>query len=156
MATRSQAQLTLAGARIALAAAEAHARNMGLGMNIAVVDASTHLLAFGRMEGAKITSLGIAMDKAFTAAGHKVGTHNYKEAVWPGGAAYGINHSNGGRFMTVGGGLPIKDAARNVVGGIGASTGTPTQDQEVVQAGVDALEKVLREEAKGTGPKAKL
>jgi uncharacterized protein GlcG (DUF336 family) len=54
---------------------------MGLDMNIAIVDASTHLLAFSRMPEAKITSIGIAMDKAFTAAGHKVGTHTYKEAV---------------------------------------------------------------------------
>ena len=54
---------------------------MGLDMNIAIVDASTHLLAFSRMPNAKITSIGIAMDKAFTAAGHKVGTHTYKEAV---------------------------------------------------------------------------
>jgi len=43
---------------------------MGLDMNIAVVDASTHLLAFARMPEAKITSIGIAMDKAFTAAGY--------------------------------------------------------------------------------------
>ena len=49
----------------------------------------THLLHFSRMPGAKITSISIAMDKAFTAAGHRQGTHLYKEAVWPGGPAYG-------------------------------------------------------------------
>jgi hypothetical protein len=46
------------------------------------------------MPGAKITSISIAMDKAFTAAGHKQGTHLYKEAVWPGGAAYGYEFSS--------------------------------------------------------------
>jgi uncharacterized protein GlcG (DUF336 family) len=41
-----------------------------------------------------------------------------------------------------------------VIGGIGASTGTPAQDQQVVQAGVDALNSILN---KGTGAsKAKL
>jgi hypothetical protein len=50
------------------------------------------------------------------------GTHTYKNAVWPGGAAYGLGNSNGGRFTTFGGGLPIKDAEGRVVGGIGAST----------------------------------
>jgi uncharacterized protein GlcG (DUF336 family) len=41
-----------------------------------------------------------------------------------------------------------------VIGGIGASTGTPAQDQEVVQAGVDALSEALK---KGEGSlKAKL
>lgn len=86
----------------------------------------------------------VAMDKAFTASGHKVGTHTYKEAVWPGGAAFGLGNSNGGRFTTFGGGLPIVNAKGEVIGGIGASTGTSAQDQQVVQAGKDAVEEVLR------------
>jgi hypothetical protein len=57
MATKIQELLTLEGAKIAVAAAEKKAKEMGLGMNIAVVDASTHLLHFSRMEGAKITSI---------------------------------------------------------------------------------------------------
>lgn len=63
--------------------------------------------------------------------------------VWPGGAAFGINWSNGGRFQTIGGGLPIKNGQGQVIGGIGCSTGTPAQDQEVAQAGLDALNEVL-------------
>ncbi|KAG4424107.1 hypothetical protein IFR04_002803 [Cadophora malorum] len=144
MATKTQEQLTLEGAKIAVAAAEKKAKQIGVDMNIAVVDASTHLLHFSRMSNAKITSISIAMDKAFTAAGHRVGTHTYKEAVWPGGPAYGLGNSNGGRFTTFGGGLPILNAKGEVIGGIGASTGTPAQDQQVVQAGVDALEEVVK------------
>lgn len=144
MATRTQEQLTLEGAKIAIAAAERKAKEIGVPMNIAVVDASTHLLHFSRMEGAKITSISISMDKAFTAAGHRVGTHTYKEAVWPGGPAFGLGNSNGGRFTTFGGGLPITNGKGEVIGGIGASTGTPAQDQQVVQAGVDALDQVLK------------
>ncbi|KAL2066339.1 hypothetical protein VTL71DRAFT_2410 [Oculimacula yallundae] len=143
MATKTQEQLTLQGAKIAVAAAEKKAKQIGVDMNIAVVDASTHLLHFSRMENAKITSISIALDKAFTAAGHRVGTHTYKEAVWPGGPAFGLGNSNGGRFTTFGGGLPIVNGKGEVIGGIGASTGTPAQDQQVVQAGVDALEDVL-------------
>lgn len=86
----------------------------------------------------------VAMDKAFTAAGHRVGTHMYKDAVWPGGAAYGLGNTNGGRFTTFAGGLPIMNLKGDVIGGIGASTGTPAQDQQVVQAGVDALQEVLK------------
>ncbi|CAL3971437.1 unnamed protein product [Diplocarpon coronariae] len=144
MATRMQEQLTLEGAKIAVAASERKAEEIGVDMNIAVVDASTHLLHFSRMSGAKITSISIAIDKAFTAAGHLVGTHLYKEAVWPGGPAFGLGNSNGGRFTTFGGGLPILNSKGQVIGGIGASTGTPAQDQLVVQAGVDALNKVLK------------
>ncbi|CZR64832.1 uncharacterized protein PAC_14731 [Phialocephala subalpina] len=144
MATKHQELLTLEGAKIAVAASEKKAREIGVDMNIAIVDASTHLLHFSRMPNAKITSISIAMDKAFTAAGHRVGTHTYKEAVWPGGPAYGLGNTNGGRFTTFGGGLPITNSKGEVIGGIGASTGTPAQDQQVVQAGVDALEAVLK------------
>jgi len=149
MATKHIECLTLEGAKVAIAASEMKAKEIGVDMNIAIVDASTHLLHFSRMPNAKITSISIAMDKAFTAAGHKIGTHLYKDAVWPGGVAYGLGNSNGGRFTTFGGGLPIKNARGEVVGGIGASTGTPAQDQQVVQAGVDALDRILRPGAGG-------
>jgi uncharacterized protein GlcG (DUF336 family) len=59
--------LTLEAAKVAVDACEAKARSMGLAMNIAVTDAATHLLHFSRMDGAKITSISIAIDKAFTA-----------------------------------------------------------------------------------------
>jgi uncharacterized protein GlcG (DUF336 family) len=72
----------------------------------------------------------------------------------PGGAAYGLGNTNGGRFTTFGGGLPILNEKGEIVGGIGASTGTPAQDQEVVTAGKETVERVLREE--GGRVKAKL
>lgn len=146
--TTKMENLTLESAKVAVAAAEAKARSMGLSMNIAIVDAATHLLHFSRMDGAKLTSISIAIDKAFTAAGHRVGTHMYKEAVWPGGAAFGIWNSNGNRFITIGGGLPITGKNGEVLGAIGCSTGTPAQDQEVAQAGVDAAQKYVRSEVK--------
>ncbi len=58
MATKQQEQLTLSGAKIAVAAAAQKAKEIGVDMNIAVVDASTHLLLFERMDGAKLTSVG--------------------------------------------------------------------------------------------------
>lgn len=57
MATKAQEQLTLEGAKIAMAASEQKAKQIGVDMNIAVVDASTHLLHFSRMPNAKITSI---------------------------------------------------------------------------------------------------
>ncbi|KAF2816817.1 DUF336-domain-containing protein [Mytilinidion resinicola] len=142
--TTTTPTLTLSGAQTALAAAAAHATSIGVPMNIAIVDTSTHLLAFHRMDGAKLTSISIAIDKAFTAAGHRAPTSIYKEAVWPGGAAFGIWNSNGGRFMTVGGGVPIVDAEGRVLGAIGCSTGTPGQDEEVAVKGKEAVEAEIR------------
>ncbi|CAI6334122.1 unnamed protein product [Periconia digitata] len=141
--------LTLSGARAALAAAEKRAAEIEVPMNIAVVDSACHLLAFARMEGAKITS---ALDKAFTAAGHRLPTSAYKDVVWPGGPAYGINHSNGGRFMTIGGGVPIIDPeSGSVLGAVGCSTGLPSQDEDVALAGVEGVKRSL-----AGGLKAKL
>lgn len=147
MATKTISVLTLEGARTALAAAEARAKEIGVPMNIAITDSSCHLIAFERMEGAKITSINIAIDKAFTAAGHRAPTSVYKENVWPGGPAFGIGNSNGGRFTTIAGGVPIvKDGI--VVGAIGCSTGTPNQDEDVAKRGVEAVEKEFRAKAK--------
>jgi uncharacterized protein GlcG (DUF336 family) len=136
--------LSLEAAKAAVEACEAKARSMGIPMNIAVTDASTHLLHFSRMDGAKITSISIAIDKAFTASGHRIGTHLYKEAVWPGGPAFGIWNSNGNRFTTIGGGLPVVGKNGAILGAVGCSTGTPAQDQEVAQAGIDAVQKLLQ------------
>lgn len=153
MATKSTPNLTLSGARTALAAAEVAAARIGVPMNVAIVDSSCQLIAFNRMEGAKITSINIAIDKAFTAAGHRAPTSTYKENVWPGGAAFSIWNSNGGRFTTIAGGLPIMDQEGHVLGAIGCSTGTPFQDEEVAKAGKEAVEKLI----KGVGNlKAKL
>lgn len=147
MSTKTVPVLTLQGARTALAAAEKRAQEIGVPMNIAVVDSGLHLLAFARMDGAKITSIDIAINKAFTAAGHRVPTSAYKDNVWPGGPAFGINNSNGGKFMTIAGGVPIKQDGV-VVGAVGCSTGTPPQDEDVAGKGVEAVTKTLAPKAK--------
>jgi uncharacterized protein GlcG (DUF336 family) len=136
--------VTLEAAKVIVAACEEKARAINVPMNVAVVDAATHLVHFSRMNGAKITSINIAIDKAFTAAGHRIGTHLYKEAVWPGGPAFGIWNSNGNRFTTIGGGLPLVGKDGQILGAVGCSTGTPAQDQQVSQAGIDAFQKLLQ------------
>lgn len=133
--------LTLAAAQLAIKVCEAKAKAIGVPMNIAVVSSSTHLLGFAGMDGAKSTSISIAIDKAFTAAGHRIPTSAYKEMVWPGGAAYGIAGSNEGRFMVIGGGVPVLGKNGEVLGAVGCSTGTPAQDEQVARAGVEEVEK---------------
>lgn len=137
--------LNLRIAQLASAASIAAAEKIQVPESIAIVDASTYLLHFQRMPGAKYASIDIAINKAFTAAGFGLPTHEYKDNVWPGGPLFGINNSNEGRFTTIGGGLPIKIDGQ-IVGAIGCSNGAPDQDQEVAQAGVDA---VLEQERAG-------
>ncbi len=129
-------RLDLDDARILIAAAAEHAVEIGVPMCIAITDESGQLVAFERMEGGKVTSTTIAIDKAFTAAAAKKATHEYGASSQPGAPAYGIFSAIGGRLMVVGGGLPILHEGQ-VVGAIGVSSGTPAQDQAVAQAGID-------------------
>ena len=129
-------RLDAADADTLIAGAAAHADRIGVPMCIAITDESGQLIAFRRMDGGKVTSATIAIDKAFTAAAARKPTHEYGAASQPGAPAYGIASALGGRLMVVGGGLPVI-VDGETVGGIGVSSGTPDQDREVAQAGID-------------------
>ncbi len=66
--TRNHPKLTLEGAHTILAAAERRASEIKVPMNIAIVDDGGHLLAFSRMDGAKLSSIQIAINKATSSA----------------------------------------------------------------------------------------
>lgn len=129
-------RLDIADARTLIAAARTRAEAIGVPMCIAITDESGQLVAFERMDGGKVTSTTIAIDKSFTASAAKKATHEYGASSQPGSPAYGIASAIGGRLMVVGGGLPVIVDGQ-VVGGIGVSSGTPAQDQDVAQAGID-------------------
>ena len=131
-------RLTLDDARVIIEAAEQKARAIGVDMDIAIADDGGHLVMFHRMDSARITSIDVAISKAFTAAAARRSTRAYAEASQPGGPAFGINVSNQGRFMVVAGGLPVF-IDDQIVGGVGCSSGHPDQDEAVAQAGIDAL-----------------
>jgi uncharacterized protein GlcG (DUF336 family) len=135
-------KLTLEDTKIILKGAEEKAKEIGVDMDIAVVDDGGNLLGFYRMDKAKITSIDVAINKAFTAAGARKGTHEYAEVAGAGGSAFGIHVSNRGRFMIFGGGLPVF-VDDHIVGGVGCSSGSVDEDRIVAQAGIDALLKHL-------------
>jgi uncharacterized protein GlcG (DUF336 family) len=136
-------RLTLSDARTILAGAEVKAGEIGVDMDIAVVDDGGHLIAFVRMDKARVTSIDVAINKAFTAACARKGTHEYAAVAGAGGPAFGIHVSNQGRFMIFGGGLPVFVDGM-IAGGVGCSSGSPEQDQAVAQAGIDRLMQQLK------------
>lgn len=141
-------RLDLADARFLVDAAVEKATEMGVPQCIAAADESGTLIAFERMDGGKVSSVSIAVDKAFTAAVARNATSFYGTASQPGSPAWGINQTNLGRFCVIGGGLPILvDGV--VVGGIGVSSGTAAQDEEVAQAAVDRFAAMLDGEERG-------
>lgn len=121
-----------------IAAAAAKAQSIGVAQNIAVVDAAGHLVAFRRMDGAKFLSIDIALAKAVTAAGARKATADIMPATLPGQPGFGIQNLIGGRFTTLGGGIPLV-AGSDVVGAIGVSSGSVAEDIVVAQAGADAF-----------------
>jgi glc operon protein GlcG len=140
LVTRNTPKLTLAGARAVLDAAERRAIEIKVPMDIAVVDDGGNLLAFIRMDGAKLGSTEVALTKAHSAAVRRQ----------PSGPArtgdqvnellsLGIALAAHGGQTPVRGGLPLlADGA--CVGAIGVSSGTEDQDVDVATAGARALE----------------
>ena len=140
-------RLALADALALIAGARAHARRIRVPMCIAVVDESGTLIALERMDGSKVLSVQLCQDKAFAAAVSRRPTHDYNARAVPGNLTFGIQSAHGGRFSTVGGGVPVAVAGATV-GGIGCSSGTAEQDRACAEAGVGAFLKSLNKSRK--------
>jgi uncharacterized protein GlcG (DUF336 family) len=133
--------LTLEGAELVLAAAKARAVEIKVPMDIAVVDDGAHLLAFARMDGAKLSSVEIAIRKAQGAAIRRLPTAPARTGEEVNVVlSMGLALATQGRQIPVRGGIPLLvDGV--CVGAIGVSNGTEDQDVDVAQAGVRALER---------------
>lgn len=138
---RNNPNLTLEGAKAVIQAAEKRAGEIGVPMDVAVVDDGGHLLAFARMDGAKVSSVEIAIGKAYSAALRRQ----------PSGAAMRDGQPNvllslalaiasRAHQTPIRGGLPLLVDGK-CVGAVGVSNGTEDQDVDVASAGAAALEK---------------
>ena len=130
--------ITLEQAEKLIQAAKQKAVEINTKMNIAIVDAGANLVAFARMDGAWLGSLDISIKKAKTARFFDMNTGIIGELSQPGGSLYNIEHSNGG-LITFPGGIPIKNAAGDIIGAIGVSGSSVENDHAVAEAGVAAL-----------------
>lgn len=131
-------RLDLDDANMIVAAARAKAEEIGVPVCIAVTDESGNLIAFGRMDDTKPTSVELAIDKGYSAAGVKKGTHVLGEVSLPGEPAYGLSSTLGGRMVVLTGGIPVL-LDGEVVGAVGVSAGSPAQDLAIAEAGVSAF-----------------
>jgi uncharacterized protein GlcG (DUF336 family) len=130
--------ITLEQAEKAIAAAKQKSIAIDTKMNIAVVDAGANLVAFVRMDGAWLGSLDISIKKAKTARFFDMNTGVIGELSQPGQPLFNIEHSNNG-LITFPGGVPIKNAAGDVIGGIGVSGSSVENDHIVAEAGTQAI-----------------
>ena len=137
--TLNHPKLTLEGAEAALAAAKTHANQIGVPMNVAIVDDGGHLIAFARMDGAKLSSIDIAVNKAHAAAIRRQATGPARSGD-EANVLLSLSLAIGSRAQQtpLRGGLPI-EANGECVGAIGVSAGTEDQDVEVARAGLAAF-----------------
>lgn len=132
------ADISLEQAIAAVEAALKKSNEMGVKMDIAVVDAGANLKAFARMDGAWLGSIDIAQKKAKTARWFDMPTGAIGGLSQPGGSLYNIEHSNDG-LITFPGGLPLKNSAGDIIGAIGVSGSTVEDDHAVAEAGESAV-----------------
>lgn len=107
------------------------ADRLGLAVTIAIVDAGGHLLALHR-DGARPSTVAVAIDKARTAALMRSATSNLAAKIRENPALLRL------KGLPIGGGVPVpfRDF---VLGGIGVSGGTPEQDEQIALLGAESL-----------------
>ena len=120
----------------------AEAAGAGVNICVALVDRAGHTLVFKRQPGAPFHSIDIALDKAYTAVSFGLPTAKWDKRLADGSEMlrHGLMHRE--RFVSFGGGLPIKhDGVR--VGAIGISGGSEAQDVAFCEAALAAWQQSL-------------
>jgi uncharacterized protein GlcG (DUF336 family) len=135
----SPTTLGLETAERAIAAGETRAEELGVPMNVVVLDAGAHAVASARMDGAAPVAIETSAIKARTAVLFAQPTRDLADAVQPGGPLYTIEAATREPLAFVAGAVPVTDAEGRVFGAIGAGGGTPEEDHEVASAAAAAL-----------------
>lgn len=117
-----------------MAAAEAEARKNKWNVAIAILDDGGHLLHFTRMDGATPANAGIALEKGRTAAISRRSSGKWEEII-KGGRTSMLKMPG---ILPVQGGVPIV-ADGTCIGAVGVSGVQSHEDEQIAQAGIDAL-----------------
>jgi uncharacterized protein GlcG (DUF336 family) len=131
------APISLSRAQAAIEAAKAEAEKHGWPLNIAVVDSGANLVAFARMDGAQLASIAISEHKARAAASFRRPTRVFEEAIQKSDMKYVLTIDGviGSR-----GGIPLIEDGK-LIGAIGCSGGTGSQDEVACLVGAATINK---------------
>ena len=125
------APITLERAEAALAAALAESTKRGWAMNMAVVDSGGNLVAFKRMDGAQLASIQVSEHKARASATFRRETKAFENALQLNDYRY-VTTLDG--VIASRGGIPLVEAGK-LIGAIGCSGGTGSQDEVACKVG---------------------
>jgi glc operon protein GlcG len=130
------APISLERALAAINAVVAEARKRDWKMNVAVVDSGGNLVAFQRMDGAQLASIQIAQRKARAAVTFRRETKVFEDAIQLNNLKYLMTLDG---IVASRGGTPLIEQGK-IIGAIGCSGGTDSQDEVVCKAGVAVIQ----------------
>ena len=125
------APIIAARAQAVIQAAEQEANKRGWPLNIAVVDSGGNLVSFLRMDGAQLASIAISEHKARASVKYRRATRVFEDAVQKSDYKYILSLDDA---IASRGGIPLVEDGK-IIGGVGCSGGTGSQDEVVCTAG---------------------
>src|SRR4051812_24095782 len=129
--------ISLDRAQSVIQAAVDEAKKRNWKMNVAVADSGGNLVAFQRMDGAMLASIQIAEHKARAAATFRRETKVFETGVQLMHLNYLLAFDG---MIASGGGIPLIDEGK-IIGAIGCSGGTDSQDEIVSKAGAGVIDR---------------
>lgn len=129
---------------MALALSEAvrkKASEIGVKAVVAVSNRGGNPVLVQCMDDSYIASYDIALNKAYTSVALKMSTCRLSELAKPGSSLYGIQFTNQGKIVIFGGGEPLCNREGNIIGAIGVSGGSESEDTALAAYGKEIFEK---------------
>jgi glc operon protein GlcG len=130
----SRKYLNLAAIKTMVAASEAKAKEFNVEVTICIVDESGNLLFLEKEDGASLNTLEFAQKKARHAAAYGSPSKDAADTIKKGNVE-ALAFPN---YFPNQGGLPVKVDGQ-LLGGIAASGAKSEIDEQIAQAGIDAL-----------------
>lgn len=127
-------ELTLEYANHLIATGISAAEAEGMKAVFAIVDTGANLVAFARMDDAWLASNELAIAKARTSVMFQAPTAALAAPIEIGKPALHFDHVHSPGLLLVGGGVPLLDTDGTLIGGLGASGGSPDQDDALARA----------------------
>ena len=129
-------QLSHTDAMKIIAAIQTELDKENKGAAVAIVDAQGELLAFLRTDGCRLSSINIAINKAYTAAREQTESRNVGEASRT--ENFPMTNFGSLRYVSWGGGVPIVYQGQ-VVGAVGVSSLPEEEDMKLARMGAGLI-----------------
>lgn len=116
---------------------------------VTVLDAGRNMVAFGRLDGARLVSIEASSGKAYAAVSLEAASDALLPMIVPGQPLYGLETSHQKPLVMFKGGIPVFVGGK-VVGGVGVSGGPLEQDERIAIMIADEITRYMESAAGGS------